>query len=171
VACESDHQFPLYHGGEVSTDKAKICSKEWVIKENSGVKKILQQAKYDMIDLHLYDDVQSWEIFVNIFKQMYPDTPIIVSEFGGPMINLCSGDFQECTMGPVETEKNYSDQYHAQRILEYILTLNRSNVDEAYYFRLAEVNERRMHTKSGLLNEKHKVKSGYKMFQEINKCP
>jgi len=87
------------------------------------------------------------------------------------MINLCSRDFQECKMGPLETEKSYSDQYHAQRIKEYLLTLNRSNVDEAYYFSLVEKNERRMHTKSGLFNSKLEVKSGYKVFQEINKCP
>jgi len=171
VVCEGRRKFPIYHKGEVVKESAQLCSEPWVVKESAGVKKILEQAQFDAIDLHLFYDVQYWEHYADHFKQMVPDVQMIVSEFGGPMIKLCNVNFLKCTMGLVEIEKNYSDQYHSQRILDYLLTLNRSSIDEAYYFRLVEMDNRRMYTKSGLLSSKYEIKSGYNMFQEMNLCP
>jgi hypothetical protein len=62
--------------------KQKICIKNKTkykhVLENTL--KVIKEAKYDILDLHLYDDAENWFTYFNILKNI-SDKPIIVSEF------------------------------------------------------------------------------------------
>lgn len=95
---------------------------------------VLEHAEYDMIDLHLYDDPEQWGIYLNHLKTL-SNAPIIVTEFGGPNINL--------------EPKN--DEYQAERLEDYIRTLDSLQVQEAFYFKLVEGTNNPAHKTSGLM--------------------
>lgn len=96
---------------------------------------VLDNAFYDEVDMHLYDDVENWPIYIENFKQMV-DKPIIVSEFGGPNLN-------------VEPD---NEVYQAERLQNYIKTLQADDeIQEAYFFKLIEGGNNAVHSKSGLI--------------------
>ncbi|PCJ57244.1 MAG: hypothetical protein COA73_11000 [Candidatus Hydrogenedentota bacterium] len=103
---------------------------------------VFQNANYDLVDLHLYDDPEYWSQYVAAVNDLYNDVnpkPIIISEFGGPDL-LC---------------ETYSDQYQADRLEVYILKIaNDLNVREAYFFRLVQdASANPIHVESGLMKE------------------
>ncbi len=98
----------------------------------------MQQAKYDVIDIHLYDDPENWQFYYDAVAKNAPGVPILVSEFGGPNV----------------LTEPYTDDYHAQRVQAYLDKIATLQVAEAYYFTLVEspdANE--AHVKSGLLTQ------------------
>ncbi len=98
---------------------------------------VLETAKYDWIDLHFYDTVEDWPALLQTFKDFYPtDKPYLVSEFGGP--NLI-------------WEQPYSDSFQAERLAQYIQTLDEMGIPEAYYFKLVQSDSANpAHRESGL---------------------
>ncbi|MFC2061922.1 hypothetical protein ACFLUV_05365 [Elusimicrobiota bacterium] len=99
------------------------------------VEYVLANAKFDILDIHLYDDPERWHLYYNYMKGRFPDKEIIVSEFGGPNHNV----------------EVYSDDYYAQRVHDYIKKLDELGINEAYYFKLVE-SSTTAHIKSGLMN-------------------
>lgn len=96
---------------------------------------VLDNAFYDEVDIHLYDDVENWPIYIGNFKKMV-DKPIIVSEFGGPNLNVEPDD----------------ENYQAERLENYIKTLQTDGeIKEAYFFKLVEGGNNQVHSKSGLI--------------------
>lgn len=96
---------------------------------------VLTNASYDIIDLHMYDDCENWPVYLNMIRSMCPGKDIILSEFGGP-----------------SPDDLYTDYYQAQRLYDYMRTLDTMSFNEAYYFKLVESSDS-VHSRSGLLRE------------------
>ncbi|MBV1911981.1 MAG: hypothetical protein KUG78_22010 [Kangiellaceae bacterium] len=114
---------------------------------------VFDNTSFDLLDLHLYSSYSHWPSVVDAFRDRYKK-PIIISEFGGPNIE----------------RSQYSDQYQASELGKYIISLNKSNILEAYYFSLIELKSAtKPHKKSGLfrLNFLNKpiVKASFDVFK------
>jgi len=113
---------------------------------------VLQNALYDEVDMHLYDDAENWKIYFDNFKTMV-DKPIIVSEFGGPNVNL----------------ESTAETYQSERLEFYVRTLDSLQIDEAYFFKLVEGSNNPAHSESGLVNNPELTKKlNYQKFKELN---
>ena len=113
---------------------------------------VLQNALYDEVDIHLYDDAENWKVYVENFETMI-NKPIIVSEFGGPNVNL----------------EPITDPYQSERMEYYIRTLDSLQVEEAYFFKLLEGSNNPAHSESGLINNPELTKkSNFFTFKELN---
>lgn len=117
---------------------------------------ILRFCHYDIIDMHLYDDVQLWPLYYHIMDSITSSLyPIIVSEMGGP--NLIN-------------EQPYSDEFQAQRLYQYIKCVDSLNISEAYFFKLVDGgNATPYHQESGLIDNTTLIeKSAYYLFKTMN---
>ncbi len=112
---------------------------------------VLDNALYDEVDIHLYDDVENWDEYYLNFKTM-TTKPIIVSEFGGPNMNY----------------ETYSDTFQADRLYEYIKKIDSLQIKEAYYFKLVEGTDNPAHSKSGLIQSTDLAKKkSFDMFKNF----
>lgn len=96
---------------------------------------VLQNAKYDEADIHLYDDAENWPIYYENIKTMI-QKPIIITEFGGPNLNI----------------EDSSESYQAERLAKYIQVIDSLKIKEAYFFKLVEGSNNKAHLKSGLIS-------------------
>jgi len=71
------------------------CQTEEVINILDRVNYVLENANYDIVDIHLYDDVENWPIYYGAIKNKV-SKPIIVTEFGGPYVDNCNSDYSRC---------------------------------------------------------------------------
>lgn len=97
---------------------------------------VLTFAYYDILDIHLYDDVEQWDEYYLNFTDTITK-PIIVSEFGGPNLNY----------------EPYSESYQAERLYAYIKKLDSLSISEAYFFKLVEGTSNAAHIASGLIDD------------------
>ncbi len=119
------------------TDRA-LCQSQEAQAGLARISFVLENAEYDMIDLHFYDNHQDWPAMLQAFQNILPrQVPLIVSEFGGPNLVWSS---------PI------SDQQQAHLLASYITTLDAMGITEAYYFKLVQGGEGVMdgHQESGL---------------------
>jgi hypothetical protein len=91
---------------------------------------VFQNANYDIIDIHLYDDPENWPEYLTVLPI---EKPILVSEFGGP-----NSEFEDT-----------SPDYQAERMEFYINAIEQLPIIEAYYFKLVE-SDASYHKDSGL---------------------
>ncbi|MBC2845684.1 glycosyl hydrolase [Winogradskyella flava] len=113
---------------------------------------ILDNASYDLLDIHLYDDVENWMIYYENFITL-TTKPVIITEFGGPNLNL----------------EPTSEQYQSERLKLYIETIDSMKVDEAYFFKLVEGSSNPAHAQSGLIdNETLNKKLSFFAFKDYN---
>jgi len=125
-------------------DKIKTAYDEKKIKQNIAY--VFENARYDMLDIHLYDDPENWSAYLSVLPQ---DKPIVVSEFGGP-----NSEFE-----------NTSPYYHAERMDDYIDAIEDLPVIEAYYFKLVESDES-YHQDSGLFYSSLIMKPARNVFAQ-----
>jgi len=116
---------------------------------------VLENAKYDLLDIHLYDDAENWSIYYQLMKDKNTkNKPIIVTEFGGPNLNV----------------EQYSDDYQAERLRKYIEVIDSLGISEAYFFKLVESDGAHpAHIKSGLISKQLNIKPAYSVFQQFSK--
>ncbi|MEM6345989.1 MAG: hypothetical protein AAF927_18995 [Bacteroidota bacterium] len=113
---------------------------------------ILSLAQYDELDLHLYDDPENWDEILDHFRTL-SSSPLIVSEFGGPNLNL----------------ESRSESYQAERLEYYIRKLDSLQIPEAYFFRLVEGSNNPAHENSGLLTRITKrEKEAFEIFRRFS---
>lgn len=100
-----------------------------LVDEVPRMRDIISEVKFDAVDLHFYDDVWNWSIYMDAFTQLVSQAgknldgiPIVVSEFGGPHPEL--------------EPKNQN--YRAAQLVEYVRTLDALPVELALYFKLVE---------------------------------
>ncbi len=130
--------------------KNDVCikNKEDSEKTYQIVDYVLKNAKYDLVDLHLYDDAENWDLYVK-YLQDKVTKPIIVSEFWGPS----------------PTFEVYSDEYQAVRVKDYVSTVQSLPIKEAYYFKLLD-DDSSFHKNSWLISKDWKnEKPSYKPFK------
>jgi hypothetical protein len=122
------------------------CGSSEIVDVLEKVDYVLNNAKYDLLDLHFYDDVENWKVYFDYFKTL-TSKPIIVTEFGGPNLNY----------------EDDSQDSQAERLYKYIEVLNTLDISEAYYFKLIEGSKNDVHDKSGLMKPlfKRKKKNFY----------
>ncbi|NHK30868.1 MAG: hypothetical protein FK730_05915 [Asgard group archaeon] len=136
------------------SDLQELLSSEGVLKGISKVTYVLANSTYDELDIHLYDDYESWGIYTTMMKDLVPGKPIIVSEFGGPNI------FWE----------KYSNKKQAVHLNYSISVLNELDIEEAYYFKLVQSGTSTpQHRKSSLLNNLLTIKPAYYVMQSFTK--
>ena len=123
-----------------------VCSRDEL---EARVEYVIENAHYDMLDLHLYDTSEHWLMLVNAVRQI-TDKPLIISEFGGP-----SSAFEK-----------YSQAYHARRLELYLLTLQSLPIEEAYYFNLVD-NPATYHSRSGLFTVTRRKKDAFNVMQHM----
>ncbi len=127
------------------------CSSPDIQAVSSRIQYVMDNALYDEVDIHLYDDVENWDEYYLNFKEM-TTKPIIVSEFGGPNMNY----------------ETYSDTFQANRLYEYIKKLDSLQIEEAYYFKLVEGTDNPAHAKSGLIRSSDLgKKESFTMFRKF----
>jgi hypothetical protein len=114
---------------------------------------VLANASYDVVDLHLYDDVENWATYVAMIKELAPGKPIVVSEFGGPNLLLEPDD----------------PEYQAAQLQRYLETLSRLDIRQALFFKLvASAGMTRAHRTSSLMDSDLRPKPAYEIFRSFN---
>jgi len=134
-------------------DIYNLCKSEEVKESLNRIDYVMNNAKFDIVDLHLYDDSENWKIYVENIKAQYNIKDIIVSEFWGPNMNIV----------------DYSDELQSKEFIKYIEVLDAMRIPEIYYYSLVEWNGNPIHKKSGVITESLKTKSSYWVFKAINK--
>jgi hypothetical protein len=117
---------------------------------------ILTMCNYDIIDMHLYDDVEYWPLYYRIMDSITNGNyPIIVSEMGGP--NLVN-------------ELPYSDEFQSERLYQYIKCVDSLQISEVYYFKLVTGGTAaEYHQESGLIDDETLIeKPAYYLFKTMN---
>ncbi len=128
------------------------CNSTEFLSVKNRIEYVLQNALYDEVDIHLYDDAENWKIYFENFKTMV-NKPIIVTEFGGPNVNL----------------EPLTEMYQSERLEFYIKTLDSLQIEEAYFFKLVEGTNNPAHIESGLINNPELTKKlNYFKFKELN---
>lgn len=121
---------------------------------------LLEQCKYDLVDLHFYDEYWQWSSYMDVYYAMLQDLnkegskiKFIASEFGGP----------EPTMEPLE------DSHRAKQLVNYIYTLDAMNIEIAYYFKLHEAYDKDSvyHPFSYLIGTDGQTTETYEVFRVI----
>lgn len=114
------------------------------------VQTVLNQARYDLLDIHLYDDAENWAEHLAAIREIAPNKPILVSEFGGPNIFCEDSD----------------PDHQAERLEVYLATLCQlGDIEEAYFFKLVERGDGSAHERSGLIDTDLNLKPAYSVFQ------
>ncbi|OVE82209.1 hypothetical protein BVY04_01695 [bacterium M21] len=108
---------------------------------------VFEHAKYDIIDIHLYDDFENWGKYLDVLTHKTKKS-LIVSEFGGPHPKF----------------EVYSQKYQARQISSYLEVIKQLPVTEAYYFKLVDT-DNCWHTSSGLIDKKLNRKEVYDIFK------
>ncbi len=115
---------------------------------------VLENAQYDILDIHLYDDYWNFKAYKNVIEQLAPGYPIISTEFGGP--NLYWENIWN----------DYSSHFHAQHLQNCIETIERMNISLAYYFKpISSRSANPSHRQSGLINQMLMMKGSYHVFK------
>lgn len=129
------------------------CNSTEILSVVKRIEFVLKNALYDEVDIHLYDDAENWKVYFENFETMV-NKPIIVSEFGGPNINL----------------EPSSETYQSERLEYYIKTIDSLRIEEAYFFKLVEGTNNPAHSESGLIDSpKLTKKLNFFTFKELNK--
>jgi len=114
--------------GRDSDDRARYCSGaqyQLTWKQRSDF--VMQNANYDVLDLHLYTDPENWRQKVYALKNVIVPwerrhLPVVATEFGGP------NQFEE----PID------EPYQAMVTEEYLASIVESGLAEALFFKLVE---------------------------------
>ena len=149
----SNNSYPDFSGIELANgatveylknriDKLKANYDSKGIGEN--VERVLQDAEYDIIDIHLYDDPENWPEYLSVLPE---GKEVLVSEFGGP-----NSEFE-----------NTSPHYQAKRMEDYIDAIEQLPITEAYYFKLVD-SRFSYHQDSGLFFESLRMKPARNVF-------
>jgi len=173
TACETNTTDSFFYGGSYrrlieNEEFDDFCSQAWVQTKLDGLNFLLENVNYDIVDVHTYHDVENWPAFYEAMNAKV-STPILVSEFGGPFVFNCGVGLTNCELAPTETQATYTDEYHAERVQQYLDAINNADILEAYYFKLNEIDElNRGSAKSGLVNLDLDEKPAYFVFKEFN---
>jgi len=145
-----DDDGTLFDANYLSTN----CPLPLIQDVKNRIDSVLTFAQYDILDIHLYDDVEQWdEYYLNFSDTM--SKPVIVSEFGGPNMHF----------------EPYSEAYQSDRLFEYIKKLDSLQISDAYFFKLVEGTANPAHTTSGLIDDNTLVeKSAYYVFKSFMDC-
>lgn len=102
------------------------CSDPDTISMYEKVAYVFANARYDMVDVHFYDDPQYWDEYIEALDTLNArNLPVIITEFGGPNADDTRIDA-------------YDENVQARELQRYLDKIYELPVVEAYYFRLIE---------------------------------
>lgn len=107
---------------------------------------VFDHAKYDVVDIHMYDEGELFPDFIRILKEM-TDKPILVSEFGAP-----NPDYEI-----------FDEDYQYRRMKILLKTLSTLDITEAYHFSLADHDA--YHSRNGIVDRFGNKKPIYYLFK------
>lgn len=113
---------------------------------------IFENALYDGVDIHLYDDQENWELYVTKVDELISGEPIICSEFGGPNLNWY----------PDTDEESQADWL--QIYLDMIDDI--TSINAAYFFKMRQGGET-PHCDSALVNEDLSHREAYDVYADF----
>lgn len=154
------HSFISIEGDVIDQEEIlEYKNSEEVLKGKERIEHVLNNAKFDMLDLHFYDEYEIWPVLLEMIDDLVPNAPVICTEFGGPNLNYLG--------------ISYNDNLQASELIKYIETLDSMEVDEAYFFKLVEGGSANAaHQKSGLLTSLLSKKPAYRVLQSYtNQVP
>ena len=129
AACELNLLGEFYNDGQLvsGSRRSSWCRSNTVINKNAKVAYVFANAKYDMVDVHFYDDPENWDEYMTALQSRFNvnNKPVIVTEFGGPNANDTRFDA-------------YSEEFQASELQRYLNALTSLPILEAYYFRMIE---------------------------------
>ena len=110
-----------------ASEREAWCNDPEAIAMKDKVAYVFANAKYDMVDIHVYDDPEYWDEYIQALQSLLgkKNTPIIVTEFGGPW-------HEDQRIDP------YNENDQASELLRYLNKLTELPIIEAYYFRIIE---------------------------------
>jgi hypothetical protein len=126
---------------------------------------ILAKARYDMLDIHLYDDYENWPIYLQALRAVErevgkPESPVLVSEFGGPYPVSLYGFFGGKPRQSVL----------ARSLVRYVKTLDSMELEEVYFFALAEGGPERYHQDSYLFTIKRQKTPAHEVMRRFGQA-
>jgi len=129
------------------------CDSDIINMIHDRINYVLQNALYDEVDIHLYDDVEQWDEYYHNILSIF-SKPVIVSEFGGPNTNL----------------EPLNEAYQAQQLEKYIRKLDSLEISEGYYFTLVDgVTNNPAHSTSGLISIETLIKKeAFHLFKKFS---
>ena len=149
--CEDGSTEP-YFGVTTQAARDVICNSQEYNRRKSLFFYVLDNASYDLVDIHYYDDPEYWGDY-NAKLDELVSVPIIVSEFGGPDEDL----------------EPYSESYQFNKTKHYIDALQSMNIRDALFFKLVETSTVN-HPKAGVLTQYPELreKPVYYLLKEYN---
>lgn len=129
------------------SEHKRKCSRGAPLAER--VEYVFANARYDCIDVHLYDDCENWPRYIDVLGKL-SDAPIVLSEFGGPNPNY----------------EHRSESYHAQRLGTCLDVVTRLPIEQAYYFPLVNL-PKAPHGASGLVDGDLRRKQAYSVLKDF----
>ncbi|MFC1672306.1 beta-galactosidase [Planctomycetota bacterium] len=126
------------HGitGEIVTrekwDRAGKKQKKKIDQAAQRITHVARNAKYDMVDIHLYDDPENWKIYHDMVKELCGNKKVIVTEFGGPN----------------QKYQKYDEDFHVKELRKYIEAIDSLDIKIALHFYMVEGDA--LHGKSAL---------------------
>lgn len=136
-------------------DVAFMCGKPVSQEMMDRASILLSRVRYDIIDIHLYDNPDVWVAYREMLTRVAAGVPVLASEIGAP-------------------NKRYEpldDAFHAARIAQILSIMPSLNLLDAYYFKLVEYSSvyDMEHEKSGLLSYPElRAKPAYALVREYN---
>lgn len=156
--CHEKQAMRIYTAKRYYTpdNREEFCQQDTVIGQTQDLVRLLQEADYDTVDLHLYDNAEYWPLIYNSIRKLAPGKRILVSEFGGPNPNY----------------EDQSEAYQAQRLKVYLETLRQlPGLEAAYYSQLVPTAEGNSeHPNSTLYYDAlpPRPKAAYETFKDIS---
>ncbi|MBU1202770.1 glycoside hydrolase family 5 protein [Patescibacteria group bacterium] len=109
-----------------SSQRQAWCDNPDTIAMYERVAYVFKNARYDMVDVHFYDDPQYWDEYMEALGTLNTrNLPVIITEFGGPNADDTRIDA-------------YDENVQASELQRYLDKIYELPVVEAYYFRLIE---------------------------------
>lgn len=135
----------------------ELCDSTEVEQGQQKLLGVLQNVRYDLFDIHLYDVEDEWPAIVTTLRQAPYNvvTPLMSSEFGGP------SSFFQAT----------SPNCQAQAIDRYVATISTLDLDIAMHFKLVQSDTAHAsHVESGLFTQDLRAKPARQIFKTWATC-
>ena len=140
AVCDHGRAIPTRNASGTLLDAAGVaalCADAAMRDIQSRFTAITARARYNLVDIHFYDNMEYWGLYMQTLRALLPGKLTVATELGCPN----------------KRYESLADTFHADRVGRLLATARSLGVLEAYYFKLVEYpsSEDAEHEKSGLL--------------------
>jgi len=159
AVCVEGRAIPTYSSSTGallnSAQVAAWCADAEIFAMRANYIAVTAGAQYDVLDVHLYDNMEYWDQYMAAMRNLLPGRTWIASELGAPNKRYESTD----------------DAFHAGRVSTLLSTARNLGFVQVYYFQLLEYDPAvdAEHERSGLLRFSDRTtKPGYDTVKAFN---